>query len=86
MVPTPQMFTVLLNRVGTAVMVRVAVVLALFVAAHLVRWPLLLAARVLTAAMCRADAYLTRCLSPPGSCPAAGRRPVAVTRIQGGVR
>lgn len=52
-----------LRSFGTAALLRFTAGLVLFVALHLLRLPLLLVARVLEAAMCRVDAYLTGLIS-----------------------
>lgn len=49
-----------LERLGTARLCALTLVLCAFVGLHLIRLPLLLAARVLGAAMARADFYLTQ--------------------------
>lgn len=48
-----------LTRYGGAAIGRLVVVLVLFLLAHSLRTGLLFGARVLHAAMCRADAYVT---------------------------
>ncbi len=57
--PAPLGAAAALERLGTARLCSLALVLLVFVALHLCRLPLLLAARVLGAAMARADLYLT---------------------------
>ncbi|WP_163547803.1 hypothetical protein [Candidatus Frankia nodulisporulans] len=49
-----------LSRYGALAIGRLVVVLVLFLLAHAMRSGLLFGARVLHAAMCRADAYVTR--------------------------
>ena len=53
-----------LDRYGARVLARFVAALMLFLALHLLRWPLLIAVRVLDAAMRRVDAYATRQASP----------------------
>lgn len=48
-----------LTRYGAVALVRVVVLLVLVLVAHTARTGLLFGARVLDAAMCRADAYVT---------------------------
>lgn len=54
-----------LSRYGTAALLRFAGAVALFLALHLTRIPLVLAARVLEVAMRRLDGYATRQASRP---------------------
>ncbi|MCP2255226.1 hypothetical protein LY13_004000 [Prauserella aidingensis] len=54
-----------LARYGTAALLRFAAAVALFLVLHLIRIPLVLAARVLEVGMRRADAFATRQASRP---------------------
>lgn len=58
-----------LHRYGTAALLRFAAAVAMFLVLHLVRIPLVLAARVLEVGMRRADAFATRQASTPPSGP-----------------
>ncbi len=58
-----------LERFGTAALVRFAAAVALFLLLHLIRIPLVIAARVLEGVMRRADAYAAAQASRPPTGP-----------------
>lgn len=63
-----------LHRYGTWALLRFVLALLVFVALHLVRLPLLLAARLLEACMRRVDGFVVAGLPPrPGQTREAGR-------------
>lgn len=57
--PAPAAVFAALDRYGTSGLVCLAAGLCLFLALHVARLPLQFAVRVLGAAMCRVDAYVT---------------------------
>lgn len=84
-----------LDRHGTAALLRFLGAVALFVALHLLRVPFVLLARLLEAGMGRVDGYLTGALTATGpttgptGTPSAGsphgtRTPAGVGRARGG--
>ncbi|SEB48833.1 hypothetical protein SAMN04489727_2134 [Amycolatopsis tolypomycina] len=63
--PDAALLGTLLERNGTWALLRVFAALALFLALHLIRIPLVVAARILAGVMARLDAYATRRVSTP---------------------
>lgn len=78
-----------LDRYGTAALLRFLGAVALFVALHLLRLPFVLLARLLEAGMGRVDGYLSGALTstaapPPAGASSGARMPAGVGHTRGG--